>query len=63
METEARRVAKAQLVTHMLQGQPWHAAAAAAGLRVSRSTAYQLLKRVRTLESVLHFKDNAPSGG
>ena len=48
METEERRAAKAQLVRHMLQGQPWHIAAAAAGLHVSRSTAYRLLKRVRT---------------
>jgi transposase len=48
METEDRRAAKAQLVTHMLQGQPWDAAAAAAGLHVSRSTAYRLLQRVRT---------------
>jgi transposase len=45
---EDRRAAKARLVTHMLQGQPWHAAAAAAGLHVSRSTAYRLLQRVRT---------------
>jgi transposase len=48
METEERRAAKVQLVRHMLQGQPWHVAAAAAGLRVSRSTAYRLLQRVRT---------------
>jgi transposase len=48
METEERRVAKVQLVRHMLQGQPWYAAAAAAGLHVSRATAYRLLKRVRT---------------
>ena len=48
METEERRAAKAQLVGHMLQGQPWHVAAAAAGLHVSRSTAYRLLQRVCT---------------
>jgi transposase len=48
METEERRVAKRELVGHMLQGQPWHIAAAAAGLHVSRATEYRLLKRVRT---------------
>ena len=48
MVTEERRAAKRELVRHMLQGQPWHVAAAAAGLHVSRSTAYRLLQRVRT---------------
>ena len=48
METEERRAAKAQLVTHMLQGQPWYVAVAAVGLHVSRATAYRLLQRVRT---------------
>ena len=48
METEERRAAKRELVKHMLQGQPWHVAVAATGLHVSRSTAYRLLKRVRT---------------
>jgi len=48
MKTEERRAARAQLVRHMLQGQPWHVAAAAAGLHVSRATAYRLLQRVRT---------------
>jgi transposase len=48
METEDRRAAKIQLVRHMLQGQPWHAATTAAGLCVSRATAYRLLQRVRT---------------
>jgi transposase len=48
METEERRAAKAQLVRHMLQGQPWHVAAASVGLHVSRSTAYRLQQRVRT---------------
>lgn len=48
MEAEERRAAKAQLVRHMLQGQPWHVAATAAGLQISRSTAYRLLQRVRT---------------
>ena len=48
MEAAAYRAAKAQVVEHILQGQPWHEAVAATGLRISRSTAYQLLKRVRT---------------
>ena len=48
MEAAAYRAAKMQVVEHMLQGHPWHEAVAAAGLRISRSTAYQLLKRVRT---------------
>src|SRR5215469_5717233 len=48
METEDRRAAKQELVRYMLQGQPWHIAAAAAGLHVSRATAYRLLQRSRT---------------
>jgi transposase len=48
MEAAAYRAAKMQVVEHMLQGHPWHEAVAAAGLQISRSTAYQLLKRVRT---------------
>jgi transposase len=48
MEAAAYRAAKIQVVDLMLQGQPWHEAVAAAGLRISRSTAYHLLKRVRT---------------
>jgi transposase len=47
MEAAAYRAAKAQVVEQMLQGRPWHEAMAAAGLRINRSTAYQLLKRVR----------------
>jgi len=47
MEATAYRAAKAQVVEHMLQGQPWHEAVAAVGLRISRSTAYRLVKRVR----------------
>lgn len=48
MEAAAYRAAKMQVVEHMLQGQPWHEAVAATGLQISRSTAYQLLKRVCT---------------
>jgi transposase len=47
MEAAAYRAAKAQVVEQMLQGHPWHEAVVAAGLGISRSTAYQLLKRVR----------------
>jgi transposase len=48
METEERRIAKRALVQHMLHGQPWHVAAAAAGLHISHPTAYRLVQRVRT---------------
>lgn len=48
METEERWAAKRELVRHMLQGQPWHVAAAAADLHISRATAYRVLQRVRT---------------
>jgi transposase len=48
MEAAAYRAAKAQVVEQMLQGHPWHAAVVTAGLRISRSTAYHLVKRVRT---------------
>jgi transposase len=48
MEAAAYRAAKMQVVERMLQGQPWHEAVAAAELQISRSTAYHLLKRVRT---------------
>jgi transposase len=48
MEAAARQAAKAQMIRAMLQGQPWHEAAAAAGVQTSRSAAYRLLQRVRT---------------
>jgi len=48
MEAAAHQAAKAQMVSAMLQGQPWHEAAAAAGIQTSRSAAYRLLQRVRT---------------
>ena len=48
MEIAAYQAAKMQMVEHMLQGKPWHEAVAAAGLQISRSTAYHLLKRVHT---------------
>ena len=48
MEAAAYRAAKMQVVEHMLKEHPWHEAVAASGLQISRSTAYHLLKRVRT---------------
>lgn len=48
MKIADRQAAKRELVRSMLQGQPWHVAAAAAGLHVSRATAYRLLQRSRT---------------
>ena len=48
METADRQAAKAQMISTMLQGHPWHDAAAAAGVQTSRSAAYRLLQRVRT---------------
>lgn len=47
MEAAARQAAKAQMIRAMLQGYPWHEAAAAAGVQTSRSAAYRLLQRVR----------------
>jgi transposase len=47
MDKEQHRVAKAHLVAYMQQGQPWQAAAAAAGVQVSQSTAYRLCQAVR----------------
>jgi len=41
MEQEQRQAAKRQMLALMQAGQPWQAAAVAAGLQVSRSTAYR----------------------
>ncbi len=41
MEQEQRQAAKRQMLELMQAGQSWQAAAAAAGLQVSRSTAYR----------------------
>jgi transposase len=41
MEQELRQAAKQQMLALMQAGQPWQAAAAAAGIQVSRSTAYR----------------------
>jgi transposase len=47
MEQEQRQAAKRQMLELMQAGQPWRAAAAAAGVRVSRSTAYRWQQEVR----------------
>src|SRR5262245_40221651 len=46
MEQEERRAAKLRLIVGLRQGQPWREAAAAAGLRIGRTTAYRLRQRV-----------------
>jgi transposase len=48
MDRAAYRAAKAHLVARMQAGQSWHEAAASVGLQTSRSSAYRLLRRVRT---------------
>ncbi len=47
MEQEQRQAAKRQMLELMQAGQPWQAAAATAGLQVSRSTAYRWQQEVR----------------
>ena len=47
MDKEQLRAAKARLAAQMQAGQPWHVAAAAAGLQTSQSTAYRLCQAVR----------------
>jgi transposase len=47
MDKEQYCAAKARLVAQMQEGQPWQAAAAAAGVQISQSTAYRLLQVVR----------------
>jgi hypothetical protein len=48
MEAEQRRAAKEQMMALMQTGHRWQEAAAQAGLQVSRSTAYRLLRQVRS---------------
>lgn len=48
MEQEQRQAAKRQMLAFMQAGQPWQAAATAAGIQVSRSTAYRWRQAVRT---------------
>ena len=47
MEQEQRQAAQRQMLALMQAGHPWQAAAAAAGLQVSRSTAYRWQQEVR----------------
>ena len=47
MEKEPYRVAKIYLVAGMQEGQSWQRAAASAGLQISQSNAYRLMKAVR----------------
>ncbi len=48
MEAEQRRAAKEQMIALMQAGYRWQAVAAQAGIQISRSTAYRLLRLVRT---------------
>jgi transposase len=48
MEQEQRQAAKREMLELMQAGQPWQTAAAAAGIQVSRSTAYRWQQEVRT---------------
>ena len=48
MEQEQRQAVKRRIFELMQAGQPWQAAAAAAGIQVSRSTAYRWQQEVRT---------------
>ena len=48
MEAEQRRAAKEQMIALMQTGHRWQEAVAKAGLQVSRSTAYRLLRQVRS---------------
>src|SRR5260370_6966291 len=56
MEAEQRRAAKEQLIALMQAGHRWQEAAAQARIQVSRSTAYRLLRQVRTRGKVA-FQD------
>lgn len=48
MEQEPRQAAKQQMLALMRAGQPWQAAAAAADIQVSRSTAYRWQQEIHT---------------
>ena len=48
MEAEQRRAAKEQMIALMQAGQRWQEAAAQAGIQVSHSTVYRLLRQVRS---------------
>jgi transposase len=48
MEKEQQRVAKGQMIAFMQGGSSWQEAATMAGVQISRSAAYRLLRKVRT---------------
>ena len=48
LEAEQRRAAKEQMIALIHAGYRWQEASAQAGIQVSRSTAYRLLRQVRT---------------
>src|SRR5258708_28063272 len=50
MKDHRERTARLQLIEHMSAGHSWQTAAAQSQLKVSRSTAYRLLKLVRDEE-------------
>ena len=50
MKDHRERSARLQLIEHMFAGHSWQTAAAKSQLKVSRSTAYRLLKLVRDEE-------------
>src|SRR5260370_40635118 len=56
MEAEQRRAAKEQMIALMQAGHGWQEASAQAGIQVSRSTAYRLLRQGRTRGKVA-FQD------
>ena len=50
MKDHRERTARLQLIEQMLAGQPWQTAVAQSQLKVSRSTAYRLVKLARDEE-------------
>jgi transposase len=52
MEAEQRCAAKEQMIALMQAGHRWQEASTQAGIRVSRSSAYRLLRQVRTRGTV-----------
>ena len=59
MKDHRERTARLQLIEHMSAGHSWQTAAAQSQLKVSRSTAYRLLKLVRDEEKAeLAFLDD-----
>ncbi len=59
MKDHRERTARLELIEHMFAGHSWQTAAAQSQLKVSRSTAYRLLKLVRDEEKAERaFLDN-----